>query len=257
MAASDNPRADDASARPVTATASPAPASAASTDTIAVLRSISAATCRTDAPRERSKPRSSARRAAIIPAASRITAAPVTIRLTNSSSSTVCTAAWVTRNPDSTGTSRVVTAAVLTAGANTPVSPSGTAPARFRSSSRACVPSALRPPTASGYTHWMSILEDPNAFCTATNWSGSAKIDPTQQLQVPRPVLRLGTPTVLSFAQKAESGPRICTIAVMRILTGPAGTLSTTREPGCSPNRAAVCVVTAPASAPRSGAPCA
>ncbi len=148
-------------------------------------RSIIAATCRTDAPRERSRPRSSARRTAIIPAASKITAAPTTIRLTNSNSSTVCTAAWVTRNADTTGTSGVVTAVVLTAGANSPVSPSGTVLARLRLSSKACAPSAPTPPTASGYTHWMSMFEDPSAFCMATNWSGSAKTPATQNSEFP------------------------------------------------------------------------
>jgi len=191
-----------------------------------------------------------------MPAASRITAAPTTIRLTNSNSSTVCTAAWVTRNADTTGASGVVTAVVLTAGAKAPVSPTGTVLARLRSSSRACAPSAPTPPVASGYTHWMSMLEDPSAFCMATNWSGSAKTDPAQQLQVSGPVTRLGRPTVLSLAQKDEFGPRIRTIAVMTILTGPVGIVSTTPEPGCSPNRAAICVVTAPASAPRGSAPC-
>src|ERR1700733_2158168 len=97
----------------------------------------------------------------------------------------------------------------------------------------------------------MSIAEDPKAPCMAATWSGSAKIDPFQQLQVNMPVVRLGRPTVLSFAQKDEFGPRIRTIAVMTILTGPVGRVSTPREPGCSPNRAAICVVTVPARAPR------
>ena len=181
MQASDKPSADGTSDGPATATASPAPASAARTATIAVLRSINVATCRTDAPRARSRPRSSARRTAIIPAASRITAAPTTIRLTNSSSSTVWTAAWVSRNADNTGTSGLATAVVLVAGAKAPVSPSWTVLARLRLPSRACAPSASTPPTASGYVHWMSMAEDPSAFCMATSWSGSAKIAPTQQ----------------------------------------------------------------------------
>ena len=61
---------------------------------------------------------------------------------------------------------------------------------------------------------------------------------------------------MLSLAQKDEFGPRIRTIAVMTTLTGPVGMVSTTREPGCSPNRAAICVVTVPASAPPGSAPC-
>ena len=184
-AASDKPSADDASDGPATATASPAPASAASTHTIAVLRSISVATCRTDAPLERSKPRSSARRRAIMPAASKITAAPTTIRLTNSSNSTVCTAAWVSTNADNTGASGVATEVVLTAGAKIPVSPVGTVVARLRLSSRACTPSAPTPPTASGYSHCMSMAEDPSTSCMATSWSGSVKTPPTQYSMSP------------------------------------------------------------------------
>src|SRR5579859_8170015 len=61
----------------------------------------------------------------------------------------------------------------------------------------------------------MSILDGANTCCMAKAWSGSARIDPVQQLQVYRPVTRLGTPTVLSFIQNAEAGPRIWTIAVM------------------------------------------
>ena len=109
---------------------------------------------------------------------------------------------------------------MLTAGAKSPVSPSGTVLARLRLSSRACTPSAPTPPTASGYAHWMSMFEDPSAFCMATSWSGSAKTPPTQySIGGIIDTMRLGRPTVLSLAQKDEVAPRIRTIAVMTILT--------------------------------------
>ena len=155
---------------------------------------------------------------AIIPAASKITAAPTTIRLTNSSNRTVCTAAWVSRNADSTGTSGVVTAVMFAAGANSPVSPGGTVLARLRLSSNPCAPSASTPPTASGYTHCRSMARGPECtFCMATSWSGSAKMPPTQYWTYAAR-MRSGTPTVLSFAQNDEFAPRMRMIAVMTIL---------------------------------------
>ena len=81
-----------------TATARPAPISTPGPAATTAPRSISPATCHSDPPRARSMASSPWRRATSIRAASRITAAPTTIRLTNRSSSTVSTAAWVPRN---------------------------------------------------------------------------------------------------------------------------------------------------------------
>ena len=80
--------------------ARPAPISAAGTAAIAVPRSISPATCRSDPPRARSMVSSSARRTAIVNDATKITAMPTTIMLTNSNRSTVCVAVCVSRNAD-------------------------------------------------------------------------------------------------------------------------------------------------------------
>ena len=71
---------------------------AAGTTVTTVPRASRTVTCRSDPPRARSMVSSSPRRTTTIRAASRITAAAITIRLTDSSSSTVSTPAWVLRN---------------------------------------------------------------------------------------------------------------------------------------------------------------
>ena len=57
-------------------------------------------------------------------------------------------------------------------------------------------------------------------------------------------------PAVGSCVQKVEAGARSARIAVTNSVTGPDGVASDRRLPGCSPNRAAICVVAATATAP-------
>ena len=94
------------------ATARPAPSSAPGTAATRAPRPVTAASCRTDPPRARSTPSSPSRRATIIRPASAITAAPVTVKLTNSSRSTVCTADWVAMNAARSAISGEVTVTV-------------------------------------------------------------------------------------------------------------------------------------------------
>ncbi len=98
--ASDQPSPDDAASPGITAMARPAPASAAGTVATRAPRSIIAATCRSEPPLARSMASSSSLRTTIILAVRSMTAAPITIRLTNSSNSTVSMPAWVPRNAD-------------------------------------------------------------------------------------------------------------------------------------------------------------
>ena len=56
--------------------------------------------------------------------------------------------------------------------------------------------------------------------------------------------------TVMSWVQKVDAASRSATTAVTASSTGPDRGVSTRREPGCSPNRAAVCVVTATGTTP-------
>ena len=86
---------------------------------------------------------------------------------------------------------------------------------------------------------------------------GPRRPHPTQQLQVSSPWMRLGTADRAVLRPEGEVGPAYPHDRGDDDPTGPVGMVSTTREPGCSPNRAAICVVTAPASAPRGSAPCA
>ena len=118
--------------------ARPAPSTAAGPAASTAARAITAATCRSDPPRARSMVSSPARRATIIRAASRITAAPVAIRLTNSSNSTVSMAAWVARNSDRTEVSGELTVSASALAASGPVSGSGTVAARLRALARPC-----------------------------------------------------------------------------------------------------------------------
>ena len=120
--ASGQPAEDDPAPPGIKAMARPAPITAAGPVAITAARTITAATCRSDPPRARSMVSSTSRRATIILAASRMTAAPTTIRLTNSSSSTVWMAAWVPRNSDRSEISGEVTVSVSALGASVPVS---------------------------------------------------------------------------------------------------------------------------------------
>ena len=115
-------------------TARPAPHSAPGRAAISAPRPVTAPSCRTDPPLARSVPSSPSRRATTIRPASAITAAPVTARLTNSSSSTVCTADWVARKADRSAISGEVTAIVPAAGWRSPVSAGMAEVAWFRSS---------------------------------------------------------------------------------------------------------------------------
>ena len=107
------------------------PAAAAGTAATRAPRSISAMTCRSDPPRARSMASSSPRRTTSIRAASRITAAAMTIRLTDRSSSTVSMPDWVPRNRARLGMSGEVTSRLSAAGSSDPVSPRVTVVARL------------------------------------------------------------------------------------------------------------------------------
>ncbi len=96
-AASDHPSTEEA-ALLSTAKARPAPSSAAGSTTTAVPRSRWADSWAIELPRARSRASSAPRRTATIRAATAMTAAPATIRLTNSRASAVSTSAWVVRN---------------------------------------------------------------------------------------------------------------------------------------------------------------
>ena len=160
--------------------ARPAPATAAGTAASRPVRAVSAATCRSEPPLARSMASSTSRRATIIRAAIRITVAPITIRLTNSSSRTVSMAAWVARNSDRFDISGEVTVSVSAAGSRAPVSPAGELVALVRAPCRPRTSAAVTPPTSSGKSQYISRPGPTSAFCTATNWSGSAMTPPTQ-----------------------------------------------------------------------------
>ena len=113
------------------ARARPAPISTPGPAVITAPRSVSPATCHSDPPRARRMASSPWRRATSIRAASRITAAPTTTRLTNRSRSTVSTAAWVLRNSARFCSSGEATVSAFAAGASAPVSVGVTAVARF------------------------------------------------------------------------------------------------------------------------------
>ena len=121
------------------------------------------------------------RRATSIRAASRITAAPTTTRLTNRSRSTVSTAAWVPRNRARSCSSGELTVSASAAGASAPVSVGVTAVARFSALYSPCTWSAFMPPTSSGNSSCSARPVPPNAPWIAPNWSGSAMTPPTQK----------------------------------------------------------------------------
>ena len=236
--------------------ARPAPSTAAGPAASTAARASNAATCRSDPPLARSMVSSTSRRATIILAASRITAAPTTIRLTNSSSSTVSMAAWVPRNSDRSEISGEVTVSVSALGASGPVSAGGVVIARLSALSRPCAWSAVTLLGSSGNSQLSSMPGPLNASCIAASWSGSAKTPPTQNGMVAAvSCWSAGVPAVESCVQKVEPGARSRTIAVTKSPTGPAGVATDRRLPGCNPNRAAVCVVAATATIPAGTAP--
>ena len=178
--ASSQPSPEAAASPGITAMATAAPAAAAGSAATRAPRAISPVTCRSDPPLARSMASSSARRVTIIRAASRITAAAITIRLTDNSNSTVSMPAWVLRNKASSGISGEVTASVPAAGSSDPVSPSVTVVARLSALASPCAWSAFRPPSASGNSQYSSRPGLLNAVCIAASWPGSAKTPPAQ-----------------------------------------------------------------------------
>ena len=90
-----------------------------------------------------------------------------------------------------------------------------------------------------------------NAFCIAPNWSGSANTPPIQNGMLAAVSCRSdGVPAVGSCVQNVEPGALSRSIAVTKSWTGPDGVAVARRLPGCSPYRAAICVVAATASIP-------
>ena len=144
-----------------------APTTAAGTAATKVPRSIRTVTCHSDPPRARSTASSSPRRTTSIRAASRITAAAMTMRLTDSSNSTVSMPAWVSRNRARSPISGEVTFRLSAAGASGPVSPSVTVVARLSALASPCAWSAFRPLTASGNSQFISRPGPVNAVCIA------------------------------------------------------------------------------------------
>ncbi len=172
------PRLDEAS-RLSAARASAAPATAAGQATAAVLHSISAATWRSEPPRARTMASSPARRTAIIRAATAMTAAPVTIRLTMSSSRTVSIAARVPRNVARNVESPEETVTAVAAGLRSPMA--GAATEKWLSVlSMTCAWLARIWPVASGNSHWTSGFEELSSACMATSSPGSANTAPSQ-----------------------------------------------------------------------------
>ena len=163
------------------ATARPAPISTPGPAATTAPRSVSPATCHSDPPRARRMASSPWRRATSIRAASRITAAPTTTRLTNRSRSTVSTAAWVLRNSARFCSSGEATVSASAAGASVPVSVGVTAVARFSAAYSPWAWSAFTPPRLTGYSSCSARPVPLNALWTAPNWSGSAKTPPIQK----------------------------------------------------------------------------
>ena len=178
-----------------------------------------------------------------------MTAAPITIRLTYSSNSTVSMPAWVPRNAVRLAASGELTFRV-SAAASSEVSAGVTRVARLRASYRPCAWSAFRPPTASGNSHSISRPGARNAFCISASWSGSASSPPTQYGVALGGWARDGTPATGSCCQKVEPLPCCRTIAVTTSVTAAPAVASVRRLPGCSANRAAVCGVAATATVP-------
>ena len=191
------------------------------------------------------------RRATSIRAASRITAAPTTTRLTNRSRSTVSTAAWVPRNRARSCSSGELTVSASAAGASAPVSVGVTAVARFSELYSPCTWSAFMPPALSGNSSCSARPVPPNAPWNAPNWSGSAMTPPAQKSgELGLACSSAGFTGVASCRQKVDPAWRGRTMAVTNSVTGPDGAASVSRLPGCIPNRAAVCVVAATPTAP-------
>ncbi len=172
----------DAAAPPsgTRATARIAPATVAGTAATTAVRSITAATCGSDPPRARSRISSVSRRPTMIRAASRITVAPTTIRLTNSSSRTVSMAAWVARNSDRSCSSGEVTDSEFAPGSSSPVSAGVAAVAWLRALYRLWTWSAATFPTASGNSQFIPSPIPLKLLSTRPSWSGSAMTPPTQ-----------------------------------------------------------------------------
>ncbi len=165
--ASSQPSPDAAASPGMTATATAAPAAAAGTAATRAARSISSVTCHSDPPRARSMASSSPRRTTSIRAASRITAAAMTIRLTDRSSSTVSMPAWVPRNRARSPISGEVTFRVSAAGSSGPVSPSVTVVARLSASASPCAWSAFKLASESGNSQFISRPGPLNVVCMA------------------------------------------------------------------------------------------
>ena len=167
--ASSQPSVDAAASPGIAAMAMAAPATAAGTAATTAPRPIRPVTWRSDPPRARSMASSSSRRVTIIRAASRITAAAMTIRLADSSSSTVSMPAWVARNTARSGISAEVTFRLSAPGSSAPVRPSVTVVARLRELASPCTWSAFRPPIASGNSQYISRPGPLNAVCIAAS----------------------------------------------------------------------------------------
>src|ERR1700728_914337 len=130
------------------------PTAAPGTAATAAPPSTSIATWRTDAPRARKLASSPSRPVTIIRAASKITAAPSRIRLTNTSSGTVRTAACVARNSASVPVSGEPTVSAVAEEPRSALIATGSLPVvTARPSYSAWAWSAVTVLTATGYSH--------------------------------------------------------------------------------------------------------
>ena len=231
--------------------ARPAPITAAGTAASTAARASNAATCRSDPPLARSMVSSTSRRATIILAASRITAAPTTIRLTNSSSSTVWIAAWVPRNNDSSEISGEMTVSVSALGASVPVSAGSH---RDRAVKRVVQALRLVRGHAAGVKREFPVQLHAGPVERVLHRGELVRVredaaHPERHGRGRKLLERWGARDRV-LRPEGRAGARSRTIAVTKSLTGPVGVATDRRLPGCNPNRAAICVVAATATIP-------
>ena len=252
--ASSQPSPDDAASPGMTATAMAAPTTAAGTAATTDPRPISPATCRSDPPRARSMASSPARRTTSIRAASKITAAAITIRLTDSSNSTVSTPGLGAEEQgqvrgERRGDVQVVRGGLQRSGQRQrdrggPVQgvgqPLGLVRAQAADRERE-LPLQLQARAGERGLHRGQLTG-----------IGEHPARPVRDWRA-RPA-RAGS----RAGPASRRWSRACcgrTIAVTASVTVPVGVTSVSRLPGCSPNRAAVCGVTATATVPAGSRP--
>src|ERR1700761_283989 len=102
---------------------------------------------------------------------------------------------------------------------------------------------ALSRPGSSGTVQVRPRLDGPNTDSTVVSWPGSANTAPLQYGVTFNGTLYRGV-SPPPFCQNVEVGSRGATIPVTASVIGPDDAVSTSRDPGCRPYRAAVAVET-------------